>query len=50
MTIVLSVWGNDSDRGLGFDYAIVEGGAAFLNLARRRITLLREQKELSILL
>ena len=46
MQIVLSVWSNDSDRGLGFDYAVVEGGVAFLNLALRRINLLREQKAL----
>jgi hypothetical protein len=46
MQLVLRVWGSNSDRGLGFDYAIVEGGEAFLSLALRRINLLREQKAL----
>ncbi len=47
MQIVLAVWSTDSDRALGFDYAVVEGRETLLSLALRRINLLREQKPLN---
>jgi len=42
--IVLKAWSSNPDYSAGCDYAIVEGGKAFLKLALRRINALCEQK------
>lgn len=44
MRIVLKAWSSNPDYSAGCDYAIVEGGEAFLKLALRRINALCEQK------
>jgi hypothetical protein len=44
--IVLKAWSSNPDYSAGCDYAIVEGGEAFLKLARRRINAMCEQKAL----
>ena len=46
MQIVLKAWSSNPDYSAGCDYAVVEGGEAFLKLALRRINVLREQKVL----
>jgi hypothetical protein len=42
--IVLKAWSSNPDYSTGCDYAVVEGGEAFLKLALRRIHALCEQK------
>ena len=44
MQIVLKAWSSNPDYSTGCDYAVVEGGEAFLKLALRRINVLCEQK------
>jgi len=42
--IVLKAWSSNPDYSTGCDYAVVEGGEAFLKLALRRVNVLCEQK------
>ncbi len=44
MQIVLKAWSSNPDYSTGCDYAVVEGGEAFLKLALRRINVLCEQE------
>lgn len=44
MQIVLKVWSSDSERGLGFDYAIIRCTGALLTRSLRRLNAFRKGK------
>jgi hypothetical protein len=46
MQIIVKVCSSDSDRGLGYDYAIVECGEALVKRSLQRISVLRSQRTL----
>jgi hypothetical protein len=46
MRIVVKVWSSDSERGLGYDYAIIECSEALLKRCLHRIGILRSQRAL----
>ena len=46
MRIIVKVWSSDSERGLGYDYAIIECSEALLKRSLHRIGILRSQRAL----
>lgn len=46
MQIIVKVWSSDSERGLGYDYAIIECSEALLKRSLHRIGVLRSRRAL----